>query len=85
MEYARAGAKPRLSHRDLCRRSRDPVQEGQSRIGLATTARDHGQAEAHGQRREDTNLHGLHVGTDVLSENRPGAPGLPAPYPVYPR
>src|SRR5216684_1692050 len=56
MEDARAGAKPRLSHRDLCRRPRDPVSEGQSRRGLATTARDHGQAEADGQRGEDTNL-----------------------------
>jgi hypothetical protein len=27
---ARAGAKPRLSHRDLCRRFRNPVQAGQS-------------------------------------------------------
>ena len=75
------------SHRDLRRRSRDPVQERQSRRGVATTARDHGQAEAHGQRGEDTNLQGpgrgvrlpgLHVRTDVLSENRPGAPGVPA-------
>src|SRR6267154_6416286 len=58
MEDARAGAKPRLTYRDLRRRSRDPVSEGQSRRGLATTARDHGQAEAHGQRGEDTNLLG---------------------------
>src|SRR6202158_2703292 len=58
MEEARAGAKPRLSHRDLRRRSRDPVPEGQSRRSLATTARDHGQAEADGQRGEDTNLQG---------------------------
>jgi len=58
MEDARAGAKPRLTYRDLRRRSRDPVPEGQSRRGVATTARDHGQAEAHGQRREDTNLQG---------------------------
>ena len=28
MEEARAGGKPRLSHRDLRRRSRDPVQAG---------------------------------------------------------
>src|SRR5208337_3078435 len=34
MEDARAGAKPRLSHRDLRRRSRDPVPEGQSRRAL---------------------------------------------------
>src|ERR1700716_1818630 len=45
MEEARAGAKPRLSHRDLRRRPRDPVQEGQGRRGPATIARDHGQAE----------------------------------------
>src|ERR1700716_2141138 len=79
MEEARAGAKPRLSHRDLRRRPRDPVQEGQGRRGPATIARDHGQAEAHGQRREDTNLQGTgrevrlpgtHVWADVLSENR---------------
>src|SRR5215211_2974753 len=56
MEDARAGAKSRLSHRNLCRRPRDPVPEGQSRRGVAATARDHGQAEAHGQRGEDTNL-----------------------------
>ena len=52
MEEARVGAKPRLSDRDLRRRPRDPVQEGQGRRGLAKTARAHGQAEAHGQRRE---------------------------------
>jgi hypothetical protein len=34
-EDARAGAKPRLTYRDLRRRSRDPVPEGQSRRGLA--------------------------------------------------
>src|SRR6266404_1730801 len=87
MEDARAGAKSRLSYRDLCRRSRDPVQEGQSRRGVAATARDHGKAEAHGQRGEDTNLQGpgrrvrllgLHVRTNVFCENRPGAPGLSA-------
>jgi hypothetical protein len=87
MEDARAGAKPRLLHRDLRRRSRDPVPEGQSRRGLVATARDHGKAEAHGQRGEDTNLQGagrrvrlpgILVRTDVLSENRPGAPGIPA-------
>ena len=39
MEDARAGAKPRHSPRDLRRRSRDPVQEGQSRRGVAATAR----------------------------------------------
>src|ERR1700704_2931439 len=87
MEEARAGAKPRLSHRDLRRRPRDPVQEGQGRRGPATIARDHGQAEAHGQRREDTNLQGTgrevrlpgtHVWADVLSENRKGVSGVPA-------
>src|SRR5580658_5563316 len=36
----------------------DLVPKGESRRGLATTARDHGQAEAHGQRGEDTNLEG---------------------------
>ncbi len=45
------------------------------------------QAEAHDQRREDTNLQGagrgvrlpgIHLRADVLGENRPGAPGLPA-------
>src|SRR5215470_1984871 len=40
MEDARAGAKPRHSHRDLCRRPRDPMQAGQSRRGLVATARD---------------------------------------------
>ena len=49
---------PWHSHRDLRRRSRDPVQEGQGRRGAAPTARDHGQAEADGQRGEDTNLQG---------------------------
>src|SRR5215217_6473175 len=87
MEDARAGAKSRLSHRKLCRRPRDPVPEGQSRRGVAATARDHGQAEAHGQRGEDTNLQGTgrrvrlpgtHVWADVLSENRQGVSGVPA-------
>src|ERR1700676_4326043 len=58
MEYARVGAKPRLSYRDLRRRSRDPVSERQSRRSLAATAQDHEQAKAHGQRGEDTNLQG---------------------------
>src|SRR5712692_11114993 len=57
MEDARAGAKPRLTHRDLRRRSRDPVPEGQSRRGDAATARDYGKAEAHDQRGEDTHLY----------------------------
>src|SRR6202011_1571967 len=87
MEDARAGAKPRLTYRDLCRRPRDPVPEGQSRRGVAATARDHGQAEAHGQRGEDTNLQGtgrgvrlpgIYVRADVFGEIRPGIPGLPA-------
>src|SRR6202030_3167547 len=87
MEDARAGAKPRQSHRDLRRRPRDPVPEGQSRRGLAAPARAHGQAEAYGQRGEDTNLQGpgrgvrlpgLLVRADVFSENRPGVPGIPA-------
>src|SRR5882672_7765982 len=58
MEDARAGAKPRLSHRDLRRRPRDLVPERQSRRSLAATARDHEKAEAHGQRGENTNLQG---------------------------
>src|SRR6516162_11010351 len=87
MEDARAGAKPRHSHRDLRRRSRNSVPYGQSRRGFVATARDHGKAEAHGQRGEDTNLQGpirrtrlpgILVRTDVLSENRPGTPGIPA-------
>src|SRR6201982_3959201 len=87
MEDARAGAKPRLSHRDLRRRSRDLVPERQSRRSLVATARDHGEAEADGQRGEDTNLQGpgrgvrllgLLVRTNVFGENRPGPPGVPA-------
>src|SRR5882724_2461665 len=83
MEDARAGAKPRLSHRDLRRRPRDLVPERQSRRSLAAIARDHEKAEAHGQRRENTNLQGagrqvrlpgIHVWADVLSENRKGPP-----------
>src|ERR1700682_1847788 len=58
MEEAQAGAAPRQSYRDLCRRSCDPVQERQCRRGVATTAQDHEQAEAQGQRGEDTNLQG---------------------------
>src|SRR6202051_4995415 len=34
MEDARAGAKPRLSHRDLRRRPRDPVPKGQAEAAL---------------------------------------------------
>src|SRR5215468_4217102 len=87
MEDARAGAKPRLSHRDLRGRPRDPVPEGQSRTGLATPARAHGQAEADGQRGEDTNLQGaggrvqlpgLRVRADAFGENRKSLPWLPA-------
>jgi len=64
----------------LCRR-------GKAEEALQATAQDHEQAEAHGQRREDTNLQGpgrrvrfsgLHVRTNVFCENRPGAPGLSA-------
>jgi hypothetical protein len=40
MEDARAGAKPRLTYRDLCRRPRDPVPKGQSQSGLATATRE---------------------------------------------
>jgi hypothetical protein len=85
MEDARAGAKPRLSHRDLRRRPRDPVPERQSRRSLAATARDHEKVEAHGQRGENTNLQGagrrvrllgLLVRAHVLSENRSGTPGI---------
>ena len=67
----------RHSPRHLCRRSRDPVPEGQRRSGAAPPARDHGQAEADGERGQDTDLCGtgrrvrllgLHVRTNVLSE-----------------
>ncbi len=47
---------PRHAYRDLRRRSRDPVQEGQRRRGSAAIARDHGEAEADGERGENTNL-----------------------------
>ncbi len=50
-------AKPWHAARDLCGRPRDPVQKGQGRSGLAKPARDHGQAEADGERGEDTDLH----------------------------
>ncbi len=75
------------SPRDLRRRPRDPVPEGQRRSSAAPPARDHGQAEADGERGEDTNLQGagrgvrlpgIHVRTDVLGEDRPGTPGTPA-------
>src|SRR5438874_9127664 len=42
MEEVRAGAKPRHAYRDLRGRSCDPVQKGQRRRGIASTARDHG-------------------------------------------
>src|SRR5216684_1105945 len=54
---------------------------------LGATTRDHGKTEADGQRGEDTNLQGarrrvrlpgIFVRADVLSENRPGIPGVPA-------
>ena len=75
------------SHRHLRRRPRDPVPEGQRRRGAAATARDHGQAEADGERGEDTNLQGagrgvrlpgIHVRADVFGENRQGPSGAPA-------
>ena len=70
---------PRHSPRHLCRRPCDPVQEGQRRSGAASTARDHGQAEADGERGQDTNLQGagrrvrlpgVHVRTDVFADDR---------------
>ena len=74
------------SHRDLRGRPRDPVQERQSRRGVAATAPDHGQAQAHGQRREDTNCKvpegkstpGVYVWADVFSENRKSVSGVSA-------
>src|SRR5208282_1558387 len=54
---------------------------------LAETARNHGQAEAHGQRGENTNLQsaggrvrlpGIHVRADVFGEDRPSSYRLPA-------
>ena len=41
----------------------------QRRRGFATTARDHGQAEAHGQRGEDTNLQGAGRGVIRLTRS----------------
>ena len=87
MEDVRARANPRLTARDLRRRPRDPVQKGQGRSGLATTAGDHGQAEADGERGEDAHLQsaggrvrlpGLHVRADVFGEDRPSPYRLPA-------
>jgi uncharacterized protein (DUF2236 family) len=45
MEDARAGTKPRLSHRDLRRRPRDLVPERQSRRSLAATAQGYGRRD----------------------------------------
>src|ERR1700733_4596269 len=87
MEDVRARANPRLTARDLRRRPRDPVQKGQGRSGLATTAGDHGQAEADGERGEDADLQGagrrvrlpgLHVRADVFGEDRASSYRLPA-------
>jgi RNA-directed DNA polymerase len=63
------------------------VQEGQGRGGIATNARAHGEAEAHGQRGEDTSLQGtgrgvrvsgLQVWSAVLGQDRAGLSGCPA-------
>src|SRR5271157_5206750 len=87
MEDVRARANPRHAARDLRRRPRDPVQTGQGRSGPAKPARDHGQAEADGERGEDAHLQsaggrvrlsGLHVRTDVLGEDRPSPYRPPA-------
>ncbi|MGF6875106.1 hypothetical protein OKW35_004578 [Paraburkholderia sp. MM5477-R1] len=84
MEEARTSAHSWQSNRDLRGRSGDPVQARQGRRGLTATARNHGQAEADGQRGEDTNLQGsgrgirlpgLHVWADVLSNDWPGPYG----------
>src|SRR5215472_11277545 len=86
VEEARPRAKPRHSPRHLCGRSCDPVPTGQRGEGAAPPARDHGQAEADGERGEDTDLQGsgrgvrlpgLYVWADVLSGNGPGPAGLP--------
>ena len=62
-------------------------RKGKADRGVATTARDHEQAEAHGQRGEDANLQGagrrvrlpgLLVWADVFGENRSGVPGISA-------
>ena len=64
----------------LCRR-------GKAESRLAKPARDHGQAEADGERGEDTHLQsagrrvrlsGIHVRANVFGEDRPGAYRLPA-------
>src|SRR6516162_2782115 len=85
VEEARPRAKPRHSPRHLCGRSCDPVPTGQRGEGAAISARDHGQAEADSERREDTDLQGsgrevrllgIYVRADVLSYNGPGPVGL---------
>ena len=87
MEATRVGAKPVQPDRDLRRRPRDPVPERQSRRGAVSTAQDHEQAEADGQRGEDTHLQsagggvrlsGLDVRADLFGEDRQGQSGSPA-------
>src|ERR1700729_3698103 len=87
MEDVRARANPWHAARDLRRRPRDPVQKGQGRSGLATTAGDHGQAEADGERGEDAHLQGaggrvrlpgILVRANVFGEDRGGPYRLPA-------
>jgi hypothetical protein len=60
------------------RADKEILPEGQSRRGLATTARDHGQTEAHGQRGEDTNLQGAGRGVSAFARTllRPASPPL---------
>jgi RNA-directed DNA polymerase len=62
-------------------------KKGNADEAMQQLRKHHEQAEAHGQRGEDTNLQGagrrvrlpgLHVRTNVFGENRPGAPGIPA-------
>jgi len=68
-------------------RSGDPVQTRQGRRGSAAHARDHGQAEAHGQRGEDTRLQGtgravrlsgFYVWAAVFDAHGTGSSWLPA-------
>jgi len=75
--------RPWQSDRELCRRSRDPVQKGQGPRGSGPHAGAHGAAEALGQRGEDKNLQGtgravrlpgVHVWADVLEDDWQGAP-----------
>jgi site-specific DNA recombinase len=93
VEEVRVRQEPWHSDRDLRRRSRDPLQEGPGRRGLAANARTHGQAEADGQRREDTNLQGagrrvrlpgIHLRADVLAEDWQGPLGHEAVEEEYP-